>query len=84
MFPGFQQVYRSLGGIKLQSLENETVIVSPTSIVIDEVDPYGVEYTPVDLVIEKMVSFGLPMTEKPLQNTMWSRKDPKWVKSIDF
>lgn len=84
LFPGSQQLYRSLSEIKLQSLEDETVIVSATSIFVDEIIPYTVDWTPVDLVISKMASFGLPVIKKPLQNTMWSKKDPKYVKTIYF
>ncbi len=76
-YSGISQKTRTLSGVKLQSLENESIIVSTDSIVVDKKYSYDIEYTPVKLLITKMASLGLKMVSKPMKNTLWSNEEPK-------
>ena len=76
-YSGISQKTRTLSGVKLQSLENESIIVSTDSILVKEKIPYEIEYTTVELLITKMASLGLKMVSKPMKNTIWSNEEPK-------
>ncbi len=72
-------LYQKIYGLTLQSVENASVKIT-TSIEIDECFPFHKEYLPVNLVVKKMVSLGLPMVESgELGRTMWSEDEPKYV-----
>lgn len=66
-----------LSGVKLQSLEDESIIVSTNAILVNKCAPYDIDYTPVELLITKMASLGLKMVSKPMRNTIWSKEKPK-------
>lgn len=69
---------RTLCGIQLQSVEDDMTTISPESWLLTKSCPYTIESTPVDLLIQKMASFGLPMVKTyPMERTMWSKEDPK-------
>ncbi|KAH9409431.1 hypothetical protein TYRP_010438 [Tyrophagus putrescentiae] len=71
LFNGYEQLFCRLVGLKLQSVEDESIQVQPTFVEIEENKPFAVEYTPMDLVTSKMASFGIQMIKKPLNRTMW-------------
>lgn len=71
-------IYREMSGLKFQSVENESLSFT-TSIAVDESFAYMTEDLPVDLVLEKMAFFELPMVQSSseLGRTMWSQEVPK-------
>ena len=51
-----------------------------TSVIADECIPFTSDELPVNLVVKKMASLGLPMVESgELGKTMWSKDEPKYV-----
>lgn len=79
-----QTLYRSLSGLRLQSVESEsgrTIDVSSHPFTIDEDDPFYVESTPLlSLVGPKLASLGLPIFCRrllSLERTMWSEENAR-------
>ena len=88
LWPFWEQktlIYREMSGLKFQSVENESLSFT-TSIAVDESFAYMTEDLPVDLVLEKMAFFELPMVQSSseLGRTMWSQEDPKYVNVNKF
>ena len=72
-------IYRKMSELKFQSVENESVTIT-TSIAVEESFAYLTDMLPVNLVMKKMASFGLPMAQtRKLGMTMWSLENPKYV-----
>ncbi len=75
-------LYRKISRLTLQSVENNSRTIV-TSIKIEECISHFVDWLPVDLVVEKMASLGLPMVQSgKLGRTTWSPEDPKYVNFI--
>lgn len=71
--------YRNICDLTLQSVENISVKMT-TSIRVDECTPFFQDKLPFILIVNKMVSLGLPMiqsNERRLNDTMFSENDPK-------
>ncbi len=71
--------YRNICDLTLQSVENISVKMT-TSIRVDECTPFFQDKLPFILIVNKMVSLGLPMiqsNERRLNDTMFSENDPE-------
>lgn len=69
--------YRQINGLTLQSVEDESVTIS-TSVLVDDCYSFSFDNLPVDLVVEKLASLGLPMVQLSPSNLgrkMWSQEE---------
>lgn len=70
--------YRQINGLTLQSVEDESVTIT-TSVLVDDCYSFSFDNLPVDFVVEKFASLGLPMVQLSPSNlgrTMWSQEEP--------
>lgn len=76
---GLMPKYQTLSGVSLQSLEDESIIVPPSTFNIIKRWPFYIENVPFDIISKRMASLGLPMVATPnaLGKTIWSKDEPR-------
>ena len=76
---GPMPMYQTLSGVSLQSLEDESIVVPPSTFYINKRHPFCYDYLPINIITEGMASLGLPMLSTPnaLEKTIWSKDKQK-------